>query len=73
VLGAGIGGLVTSNILKDKLGNQTNIKIVEQKRHFQFHPSYPWMMLGTRTPNQVQRNLDILKKEIDIIKENKQQ
>ena len=73
MLGAGIGGLVTSNILKDKLGNQTNIKIVEQKRHFQFPPSYPWMMLGTRTPNQVQRNLDILKKEIDIIKENKQQ
>ena len=73
MLGAGICGLVTSNILKDKPENRTNIKIVEQKQYFQFPPSYPWMMLGTRTPNQVQRNLDILKKEIDIIKENKQQ
>ncbi len=69
VLGGGISGLVASNVLKDNLGNQADIKIVEQKKHFEFPPSYPWVMLGTRTADQVQRNLDILKKKkIDVIR-----
>lgn len=68
ILGGGIGGLVSSNMLKDKLKGQTDIKIVDQNRNFQFPPSYPWLMLGNRTAEQVQRNLGILKKkEIEVI------
>ncbi len=63
ILGGGIGGLVAANILRDKLGDRVDIKLVERKRNFQFSPSYPWMMIGSREPEQVQRNLDLLEKK----------
>ena len=63
VLGGGVGGLVASNVLKEKLGNRAAVKLVERKRHFQFPPSYPWLMLGSRKPEQVSRDLSLLKKK----------
>ncbi len=63
VLGGGIGGLVASNLLKDKLGSRAEVTVVERKKNFQFPPSYPWVMLGKRTPDQVQRDLSLLKKK----------
>lgn len=69
VLGGGIGGVVASNILNNKLGNDADVKIVEKKEVFQFPPSYPWVMLGKRKPEQVQRNLAALRKKgIDVVK-----
>src|SRR3989304_3212151 len=63
VLGGGVGGLVASNVLREKLGNRAAVKLVERKRHFQFPPSYPWLMLGSRKPEQVSRALSLLKKK----------
>ena len=60
VLGGGVGGLVASNILKEKLGDEATVKMVERKRQFQFPPSYPWLMLGLRKPEQVQKDLKLL-------------
>src|SRR3990170_4231901 len=68
VLGGGVGGLVASNILKEKLGDRAVVKLVERKRQFQFPPSYPWLMLGLRKPEQVQKDLSLLeKKGIQVI------
>ncbi len=67
VLGGGIGGVSVASLLKEKLGDRVRVRLVERKRHFQFPPSYPWLMLGLRTPGAVQRDLGTLKKKgIDV-------
>ena len=71
VLGGGVGGLVTACLLKDKLKNEDGIslKLIERKKTFDFPPSYPWLMLGMRRKEQVQKDLDILrkKKKIEVL------
>ena len=68
VLGGGVGGLVASNILKEKLADRATVRLVERKKQFQFPPSYPWIMLGMRKPEQVQKDLDVLKKKgIEVV------
>ncbi len=62
-MGGGVGGLVAANILKEKLGERAEVKLIERKRSFQFSPSYPWLMLGSREPEQIQRNLGLLEKK----------
>jgi sulfide:quinone oxidoreductase len=68
VLGGGVGGLVASNSLKERLGRNVKVTLIERKKNFQFPPSYPWLMLGMRKPEQVQRSLSPLKRKgIDVI------
>ncbi|MCL5066958.1 MAG: FAD-dependent oxidoreductase, partial [Thaumarchaeota archaeon] len=69
VLGGGIGGLVTATLLKNKLGENISLKLIERKRTFDFPPSYPWLMLGMRKQEQVQKDLDLLrkKKKIEVL------
>ena len=63
ILGGGIGGLVVANLLRDKLKDQAEITLIESKKVFEFPPSYPWVMLGERKPEQVQRPLSSLKRK----------
>jgi len=63
VLGGGVGGLVVANLLRDKLENQAEITLVDRKAVFEFPPSYPWVMLGQRRPEQVQRPLGSLERK----------
>ena len=69
VLGGGIGGLVVSSILKDRLKEDVDLKLIERKTTFDFPPSYPWLMLGMRKKEQVRKNLDLLrkKKKIEVL------
>ena len=68
VLGGGVGGLVASNSLKGRLGRQAKVTLIERKKDFQFPPSYPWLMLGMRKPEQVQRSLSPLRRKgIDVV------
>lgn len=68
VLGGGIGGLVASNLLKARLGDRATVRLVDRKKQFRFPPSYPWLMLGKRKPEQVQKDLSLLeKKDIEVI------
>jgi sulfide:quinone oxidoreductase len=69
VLGGGVGGIVVSSLLKDKLKDDVTLRLIERKKTFDFPPSYPWLMLGLRRPNQVQKDLNLLrkKKRIDIL------
>jgi len=63
ILGGGVGGLVVANLLQDRLGKQAEVTVVDRKKVFQFPPSYPWVMIGQRGPEQVQRPLALLKKK----------
>ncbi|MCL5067043.1 MAG: FAD-dependent oxidoreductase, partial [Thaumarchaeota archaeon] len=63
ILGGGIGGLVASSIVKDKLKENVSVQLIERKKTFDFPPSYPWLMLGARKKEQVQKDLDLLKKK----------
>jgi sulfide:quinone oxidoreductase len=68
VLGGGVGGLVASNSLKNNLGSRAAVTLIERKKEFQFPPSYPWLMLGMRKPEQTQKSLSALeRKGIDIV------
>lgn len=68
VLGGGIGGVATASLLKEKLGDRVRVKLVERKKHFQFPPSFPWLMLGLRTAAAVQRDMNTLKaKGIEVV------
>ncbi|OGS50857.1 MAG: hypothetical protein A3K65_06285 [Euryarchaeota archaeon RBG_16_68_12] len=68
VLGAGIGGLVASSVLKEELGGRARVTVIDRKTHFQFPPSYPWLMLGLRRPDQVQRSLGALRRRgIEVV------
>lgn len=68
VLGGGVGGLVASDVLKDKLRDRAKVVLVERKKQFQFPPSLPWLMLGMRRPDQVQKELSHLRKKgIEVV------
>lgn len=68
VLGGGIGGVAGASLLKEKLRNRAHVRLVEKKKRFQFPPSYPWLMLGLRTPDAVQRSMGVLaEKGIDVV------
>jgi len=63
ILGGGVGGLVVANLLRDKLRNQADLTLIDRKKAFEFPPSYPWVMLGQRRPEQVKRPLSSLKRK----------
>jgi sulfide:quinone oxidoreductase len=63
VLGGGVGGVAVANLLHDRLGAKADITVVERKRFFEFPPSYPWVMLGQRQPQEIRRELALLKKK----------
>ena len=68
ILGGGVGGLVASSILRKEVGSKADVILVERKKNFQFPPSYPWLMLGERRPEQTERSLTPLKeKGIEVI------
>ncbi|EQB65740.1 MAG: FAD-dependent pyridine nucleotide-disulfide oxidoreductase [Thermoplasmatales archaeon I-plasma] len=70
VLGGGIGGLAAANIIASRLKGRGKVTLVERKQYFQFPPSYPWLMIGKRKPDQVQKDLKALKeKGINVINE----
>lgn len=70
VLGGGIGGIVVSSLLRGRLKDSAAaVRLVERKKSFDFPPSYPWLMLGLRRPDQVQKSLDLLRKKrkVDVL------
>jgi sulfide:quinone oxidoreductase len=60
ILGGGVGGLVASNSVKKGLGGKGEVTLIERKMTFQFPPSYPWLMLGMRKPEQTEKSLSPL-------------
>ncbi|MHB8858320.1 MAG: NAD(P)/FAD-dependent oxidoreductase [Thermoleophilia bacterium] len=61
VLGGGIGGVVAANKLR-RLLKDDRIIVVDQSPVHSFTGSYVWILNGSRTPAQVERNLSNLNK-----------
>jgi len=48
VLGAGTGGMPCAYELKEKLGSQHQVTVINSNEYFQFTPSNPWVAVGWR-------------------------
>ncbi|MCX2741446.1 NAD(P)/FAD-dependent oxidoreductase [Pontibacter anaerobius] len=80
VLGAGTGGVVTARELSKNSGNEEGINLLEiivfeKEEKSLYSPSLPWLMVGSRKPNQIYENirkldapgLKVIKGEIEKI------
>jgi sulfide:quinone oxidoreductase len=56
-----MGGLATASLLAERAPS-ASITIVEQKKTFEFPPSFPLLAMGRREPGKVRRTLSIPKK-----------
>lgn len=63
ILGAGVGGLVAANVLRRKLGKEHRIILVDKKVRYEFSPSFLWLVMEWREPDQISRDLSLLKKK----------
>ena len=63
VLGGGVGGLVVANELKGRVKDAATVTLVDRKQRFEFPPSFPWVVMGARGREQVQRDLALLRKK----------
>lgn len=67
VLGGGIGGQVAATRLKQKLGTDARVILVEQSTTFTFAPSLLWLMVGKRQPRTITRDYSgFLKRGIEV-------
>jgi len=57
ILGGGTGGLVAANTLRRLLGREHRVILVDRSADYLFAPSYLWLMLGQRRPDQIKRPL----------------
>jgi sulfide:quinone oxidoreductase len=57
ILGGGVGGVELSNALAKKMKDRATITVIDRKSKFEFTPSFTWLMVGARRPEQIQRDL----------------
>jgi len=69
VLGAGIGGMPAAYELKDELGKEHAITLINDNDYFQFVPSNPWVAVGWRNRNDITFPIEkyLHKKKINFI------
>lgn len=68
ILGGGVGGLVTANLLRKALPRTYRVILVEREPAFVFAPSLLWLLLGDRTADRISRPLSRLeKKGIEVV------
>lgn len=69
ILGGGVGGLVTANELRRRLGKEHEVVLVDKEGRHIFWPSLLWLQVGLRKPENIARDLARLeKKGIRVIK-----
>jgi sulfide:quinone oxidoreductase len=57
VLGGGVGGIVTANSLRRRLGPEHRVVLVDRRGEYLFAPSLLWVMVGQRRPDQITKDL----------------
>ena len=57
VLGAGLGGTIMAYELRDKLGKQHQVAMVNNGSRYSFVPSNPWVAVGWRSQEAVEADL----------------
>ena len=58
VLGAGLGGTIMAYELRDLLGAEHTVSVVNKGSRYSFVPSNPWVAVGWRQREQVEIDLD---------------
>ena len=61
ILGGGVGGVVAARELSKRLDGQAEITLVDKEGRHYFPPSYPWLAMGWRSPEQLWRPLSNLR------------
>lgn len=61
ILGGGVGGAVAAMELSRRLTTDTEVVLLDKEGRHYFPPSYPWLVMGWRRPEQVWRPLSRLK------------
>ena len=71
IVGAGVGGLPCAYEMKETLSKDHEITIINERDHFQFTPSNPWVAVGWRTQKDVSVPLSpiLAKKGINFIQD----
>jgi len=75
IIGAGVGGLPCAYEMREELGREHKITIINNRDHFQFTPSNPWVAVGWRTATDIAVPLKPVldKKNIGLIVDNVQE
>jgi sulfide:quinone oxidoreductase len=69
ILGGGVGGLVSANILRKKLSSEHRVILIDKEEKYLFYPSLLWLLFGKRRTAEIQRNLNLLtKRGIEFIR-----
>jgi sulfide:quinone oxidoreductase len=66
VLGAGLGGVLMAYELRDALGREHEISVVNKGTHFSFVPSNPWVAVGWREREAIEVDLSAVFRKRDI-------
>ncbi|MCK9207108.1 MAG: FAD-dependent oxidoreductase [Salinivirgaceae bacterium] len=68
ILGGGVGGVITANTLRKKLGKEHKIIVIDKELKHTFASSLLWVANGTRNEKSISKQLDTLtKKGIEFI------
>ena len=69
ILGAGVGGLPCAFEMKEAVGKNHQVTVVDERDHFQFTPSNPWVAVGWREPKNISVPLNetLSKKNINFV------
>ncbi len=57
ILGGGVGGIVTANALRQRLGPEHRVVVVDKRAEYVFTPSLLWVMVGWRKAAQITKDL----------------
>ncbi|MEW6242936.1 MAG: FAD-dependent oxidoreductase [Bacillota bacterium] len=69
ILGGGMGGVVTANVLKRAAGPDARVVIVDRNDEYHFAGMYPMLLIGERNPRRITRRLgDLARKGIEFIR-----
>ena len=60
ILGGGAGGVVVASRLAKRLRDSVEITLVDKNPYHEFRPSYLWVTMGIREPDDVRRPLSLL-------------
>ncbi|OFX38803.1 MAG: hypothetical protein A2W97_04220 [Bacteroidetes bacterium GWE2_40_63] len=63
ILGGGVGGVITANTLRKKIGKEHKIIVVDKEQKHTFASSLLWIANGTRNEKSISKQLDNLKKK----------
>ncbi|MFP1631519.1 NAD(P)/FAD-dependent oxidoreductase [Zhengella sp. ZM62] len=58
VLGAGLGGTIMAYEMKDQLGPNDRLTVVNKGSTYSFVPSNPWVAVGWRKPEEIEVDLE---------------